>query len=147
MPYLSGSQEIPCQAGFSPSNPLLVRPIPRAVFEQRKPGVQTAVFGLYHGSYSGINQFGINEFACSTLNSIHTVCPFRRIGCFECFSDVFDCRHLFSKLSEHFIGSVVNLTQMCIQFSGHEQIVVKAAQVLMKMAPMALTIDADWAQF
>lgn len=41
---------------------------------------------------------------------------------------------------------MVNLMQMRVQLNGQEQILIQAAFVLMKIAPMALTVDADWFQ-
>ena len=41
---------------------------------------------------------------------------------------------------------MVNLTQMRVQLNGQEQILIQAAFVLTKIAPMALTVDADWFQ-
>ena len=63
--------------------------------------------------------------------------PFHPAGCFECFGDTFGCRHLFGKLSEHRVGGMVNLTQMRVQLNGQEQILIQAAFVLTKIAPMA----------
>lgn len=60
--------------------------------------------------------------------------PFHPAGCFECFGD---CRHLFGKLSEHLVGGMVNLMQMRVQLNGQEQILIQAAFVLTKIAPMA----------
>ena len=64
----------------------------------------------------------------------------------ECFGDTFGHRHLFGKLSEHLVDGMVNLTQMRVQLNGQEQILIQAAFVLTKIAPMALTVDADWFQ-
>ena len=41
---------------------------------------------------------------------------------------------------------MVNLTQMRVQLNGQGQILIQAAFVLTKIAPMALTVDADWFQ-
>ncbi len=41
---------------------------------------------------------------------------------------------------------MVNLTQMRVQLNGQEQILIQAAFVLTKIAPMALAVDADWSQ-
>ena len=41
---------------------------------------------------------------------------------------------------------MINLTQMRVQLNGQEQILIQAAFVLTKIAPMALTVDADWFQ-
>lgn len=41
---------------------------------------------------------------------------------------------------------MVNFTQMRVQLNGQEQILIQAAFVLTKIAPMALTVDADWFQ-
>ena len=41
---------------------------------------------------------------------------------------------------------MLNLTQMRVQLNGQEQILIQAAFVLTKIAPMALTVDADWFQ-
>lgn len=41
---------------------------------------------------------------------------------------------------------MVNLTQMRVQLNGQEQILIQAAFVLTKIAPMALTVDDDWFQ-
>ena len=59
----------------------------RAVLEQRKPGVQAAVFGLYSGFRSVVNQFGIDDFSGTILNIVHAAYPFYLISCFERFSD------------------------------------------------------------
>ena len=41
---------------------------------------------------------------------------------------------------------MINLTQMRVQLNGQEQILIQAAFVLTKIAPMALTVAADWFQ-
>ena len=41
---------------------------------------------------------------------------------------------------------MVNLTQMRVQLNGQEQILIQAAFVLTKIAPMALAVDVDWFQ-
>ncbi len=72
-----------------------------------------------------ITWFKIKDFSGTILNAIHDVHPFYLIACFERFGDTFDCHYLFGKPCEHLVGSTVNLTQMHIQLTAHEQMLTK----------------------
>ena len=131
-----GHREIPCQAGFEQSNPLLVRPIPQ-YFHKNRTRSTDLKGSLHSGSCLVVDQFGFNDFSSAVPDAVRAAHPFHPASCFECFGDTFGCRHLFGKLSEHLVGGMVNLMQMRVQLNGQEQILIQAAFVLTKIAPMA----------
>lgn len=92
---------------------------------------------LNSGFYSVVNPFRIDDFSDAASDAVRAAHPFHPAGCFECFGDTFGCRHLFGKLSEYLVGGMVNLTQIRVQLNGQEQILIQAAFVLTKIAPMA----------
>lgn len=115
---------------------MLVRPIPHN-FALKRAQSTDGRFDLHSGFCLVINQFGFNEFSGAVPDAVRAAYPFHLVGHFERFGDTFGCRHLFGKLSEHLVGGMVNLTQMRVRLNIQEQILIQAAFVLTKIAPMA----------
>ena len=115
-----GHREISCRAGFAPSNPLLVRPIPH-YFRINKTQSTNCRFGLYSGFCLVINQFGFNEFSGAVPDVVCATHPFHLVGCFERFGDTLGCRHFTHLLRKQFFRLMIYISKVFIQLAACQQ--------------------------
>ena len=72
-------------------------------------------------SYLLIDQFGEYDFLGAVSDAVHSTHPLHLISGFQRFRDLLSCRHFRYKLKEHFLCAAVDLLQMDVQLSGHQQ--------------------------
>ena len=137
-----GHREIPCQAGFEQSNPLLVRPIPQ-YFHKNRTRSTDLKGSLHSGSCLVVDQFGFNDFSSAVPDAVRAAHPFHLVTCFERFSDALGCCHLTYQLREQFFRLMIYIGKVSVQLAACQQTSIGNFAMLFQIPAVMLSPYAN----